>query len=323
MFEKALVPLDGSDVSLGILPYVSYLAQRLDIPVVLALVVSPDDVEASGETTMTDRSGLPVARSSVDALDEAKSWIHRSASQLSQQGIRTETVVATGDEPAKEILRLADQQGCDFIAMATRDRNLLSQAFRGSVTNEVVRSARVPILAIAPEKSDSDIEIGQKITLSRVLVPLDGSAFSEAVLPYTEYLAQKLSLELVLLRILQLTDVYPPLAGAPMAADPGSARVQAIAEEAAEEEITRYLEELTARLTRKGLNARWQMIRGDTPAHRVADLAQERSDNMIALASHGRSGVARWILGNVAEDLIRATGDPVLVIPSELAEEGG
>jgi nucleotide-binding universal stress UspA family protein len=321
MFEKMLIPLDGSEVSLGILPYVSYLAKRLDIPVVLALVVSPDDMEASGETTLTDRSALPIARSSVDALDEAKSWIHRSASQLSQQGIVTETVVATGDDPSEEILRLTNQQGCDFIAMATRDRNLLSQAFRGSVTNEVVRSARVPILAVAPEKSA--VEMGQQITLSRVLVPLDGSAFSEAVLPYTKHLAQKLSLELLLLRILQLTDVYPPLAGAPMAADPGSARVQAIAEEAAEEEIVRYLEELTARLTRKGLNVSWQMIRGDTPARRVADLAQEHPDNMIALASHGRSGVARWILGSVAEDLIRATGDPVLVIPSELAEEGG
>ena len=320
MFEKVLVPLDGSDVSLGVLPYVSYLAKSLDIPVVLTLIVSPDDMETSREVTMTDRSGLPVARTAVDALDEAKSWLHRFASQLSQQGILTETVVSTGDEPAEEILRLADQQGCDFIAIATRDRNLLSQAIGGSVTNQVVRSARMPVLAIAPEKSD--IEPGQRATLSRVLVPLDGSSFAEAVLPYTEYLAQKLSLELVLLRVLQLSDVYPPLAGTAMPADPGSARVQAIAEEAAEEEIVRYLEELTARLTRKGLKVRWQMIRGDTPAHRVASLAQEYSDNMIALTSHGRSGVARWVLGNVAEDLIRATGDPVLVIPSELAEEG-
>lgn len=319
MFEKALVPLDGSDVSLGILPYVSYLAKRLDIPVALALVVSPDDLEASGEVTMSDRPGLPIARSAVDALDEAKSWAYRFASQLNQQGIVTETVVSTGDEPAEEILRLADQQGCDFIAMATRDRNLLSQAIGGSVTNQVVRSARVPVLAIAPEKSN--IEQGQEIALSRALIPLDGSSFGESVLPYVEYLAQKLSLELVLLRILQLSDVYPPLADAPMAADPGSARVQAIAEEAAEAEIVRYLEERTARLTGKGINARWQMIRGDTPARRVADLAQEYSDNMIALASHGRSGVARWVMGSVAEELIRATGDLVLVIPSELAEE--
>jgi nucleotide-binding universal stress UspA family protein len=320
MFEKVLVPLDGSDVSLGILPYVSYLAKRLDTPVVLALVVSPDDMEGSGETTLTDRSGLPIARSAVDALDEAKGWIHRFASQLSQQGILTETVVSISDEPAEEILRLADQQGCDFIAMATRGRNLLSQAFRGSVTNEVVRSARVPILAIAPEKSD--VEVGQEITLSRVLVPLDGSSFAEAVVPYIECLAQKLSLEILLLRVLQLSDVYPPLAGAPVAADPGSARVQEIAEEAAEEKIVQYLEELTARLASKGLNVRWQMIRGDTPVHRVADLAQEYSDSMIALASHGRSGVARWVLGSVAEELIRATGSLVLVIPSEPAEEG-
>jgi nucleotide-binding universal stress UspA family protein len=319
MFEKALVPLDGSDVSLGILPYVSYLAKRLDIPVALALVVSPDDLEASGEVTMSDRPGLPIARSAVDALDEAKSWAYRFASQLNRQGIVTETVVSTGDEPAEEILRLADQQGCDFIAMATRDRNLLSQAIGGSVTNQVVRSARVPVLAIAPEKSN--IEQGQEIALSRALIPLDGSSFGESVLPYVEYLAQKLSLELVLLRILQLSDVYPPLAGAPMAADPGSARVQAIAEEAVEAEIVRYLKERTARLTGKGINARWQMIRGDTPARRVADLAQEYSDNMIALASHGRSGVARWVMGSVAEELIRATGDLVLVIPSELTEE--
>ena len=94
-----------------------------------------------------------------------------------------------------------------------------------------------------------------------------------------------------------------------------------MAEEAAEGTIGRYLDELTARLASQGLNARWQLLRSATLSDRIAEVAQEYPDNMIVLASHGRSGLVRWVMGSVAEELIRATGNPVLVIPSRLTEE--
>jgi nucleotide-binding universal stress UspA family protein len=86
-----------------------------------------------------------------------------------------------------------------------------------------------------------------------------------------------------------------------------------------EEEATTYLEDLAEKLRNKGLNVRWEMFRG-APRPNIADLAESLSDSMIALASHGRSGLIRWVMGSVAEELLRGTGGPVLVIPSPVAE---
>jgi nucleotide-binding universal stress UspA family protein len=68
-----------------------------------------------------------------------------------------------------------------------------------------------------------------------------------------------------------------------------------------------------------GLKARWEIIRGD-PAQDIAGLAQRTPNTMIALASHSRSGIPRWVTGSVAEELLRASSDPVLIISSELVE---
>jgi nucleotide-binding universal stress UspA family protein len=91
-------------------------------------------------------------------------------------------------------------------------------------------------------------------------------------------------------------------------------------EEVAATDANQYLENVAARLGGMGLNIRWEVIRGDA-AQDIAKLAQRMPDNMIALASHSRSGVSRWVTGSVAEELLRASGDPVLIISSELAED--
>jgi hypothetical protein len=86
-----------------------------------------------------------------------------------------------GDAPVEEILCLADQDNCDLIAIATHDRNLLVQAIQGSVTNEVIRSGQLPVLAVSPHKSETTS--GCSVALTNILVPLDGSPPAEAVLP--------------------------------------------------------------------------------------------------------------------------------------------
>jgi nucleotide-binding universal stress UspA family protein len=86
-------------------------------------------------------------------------------------------------------------------------------------------------------------------------------------------------------------------------------------------EATSYLQDIAARLGNKGLDVRREVLLGGT-ARKIAELAQATPNNIIALASHGRSGIARWVMGSLAEELLRASGDPVLVIPSALAGEG-
>jgi nucleotide-binding universal stress UspA family protein len=248
---------------------------------------------------------------------EAEQRLDSFARGLHQMGLQAEAVVAVGDQPAAEILRQVEQQQCDLIALATRDRNLLGQAVMGSVTNQVVRSAPAPVLAVTPEKREQPAD---QTRVTSILVPLDGSSFAEAVLPYVEFLARKLDLSVVLVRVLRYNEVYPPLVSADMAALPRTAEVLGEAERALEDEIISYLQGLAGKLGGQGLNARWEVLRGPVSSG-IATLVRELPDSIIALASRGRSGLLRWVLGSVAEELLRGTGNPVLIIPSTVVGE--
>jgi nucleotide-binding universal stress UspA family protein len=345
MFTKILVPLDGSELSEAILPGVAYLAKRLDIPVELVSIVDagtpPVAYEAVTPGVVQYQSRLPFisyaadeqyytsvpsrevlesdpsvrSRYQYDYFDqnvgkepgedmiEVQVWLNERASWLVQQGVSIveSTVIAVIGKPSEGIIEYADLHNCDLIAMATHDRNLLGQALRGSVTNAVIRSSPVPVIAITPEKQQG--HLGQAAELSSVLVPLDGSSFAESILPYVENLAGRLGLEVVLVQA--LTTITNPT----MRSD----------EQEAASEASRYLENIAERLGGIGIKARWEVIAGDA-AQEIAKMAQNAPNTMIALASHSRSGISRWVTGSVAEELLRESGNPVLIISSKLAE---
>lgn len=219
MFKKALVSLDDSAVAPGILPYVSYLAKYLDIPVELMSVLDENNLEALEKVARDDSEERPVEPIATNlaniggpvvtfeesvrkdgrgytpyvienAVLPVERWLGNFVTQLNQQGVRAEGIVSVGTEPAQEILRRAREPELDLIAMATHDRNLLWQAIRGSAANEVIRSASAPVLVVTPEKIEmswNETPGEREIAITSVLVPLDGSPFAEAVLPYVEY----------------------------------------------------------------------------------------------------------------------------------------
>jgi nucleotide-binding universal stress UspA family protein len=326
MFTKILVPMDGSELSEAILPAAAYLAKRLDIPVELVSIVDagtpPVAHEAATPGIVRYESRLPfisyaadeqyytgisaravqeddpdqnVGKEPGEDMIEVQVWLDERASWLGQQGVSVveSKVVAASGKPSDGIIEYADLHSCDLIAMATHDRNLLGQALRGSVTNAVIRSSHVPVIAITPEKQKG--HLGQAVELSSVLVPLDGSPFAEAVLPYVENLAGRLGLEVVLVQ------------------------ARGFDEQVAATDTSRYLENIAERLGGIGIKARWEVITGDA-AQEIAKMAQQAPDTMIALASHSRSGILRWVTGSVAEELLRESGSPVLIISSKLAD---
>ena len=132
-------------------------------------------------------------------------------------------------------------------------------------------------------------------------MPLDGTPFAETALPYIEYMASRLSMEVVLARS---ADPSGPFSGFALV------DLTEEIEKAAEA----YLEEVASILRGKGLSVTWRVLRG-RPGTEVAHLAQELQQDLIVLATHGRRGVSRWVVGSVAEAVVRASGDPVLVIP--------
>jgi len=145
----------------------------------------------------------------------------------------------------------------------------------------------------------------------KILVPLDGSELAECVLPHVKAIAAGCSTgQVVLLRI-----VEPLPAGTPPAVD--FEVVQKAGVKAAEG----YLVKVKAQLSKEGLNAEAKVLTG-RPAETITDFAQREKVDLIALATHGRSGISRWVFGSVADKLVRSSSVPILLIRPKGFESG-
>jgi len=145
-------------------------------------------------------------------------------------------------------------------------------------------------------------------TLKTVLVPLDGSKLAENVLPSVEVLAKKLDLEVTLLFVYGVPyGAYSAGEGfyntTQMETFIGGLRAETLA----------YLEKKAAELKSKGLDKVSFVAKEGLDADEIISTARRTPDNLIAMCTHGRSGVKRWVLGSVTETVVRHSGDPVLV----------
>ncbi|MDY6916745.1 MAG: universal stress protein [Chloroflexota bacterium] len=145
-----------------------------------------------------------------------------------------------------------------------------------------------------------------------ILVPLDGSELSEMVLPHVEMLAQatKKPAEVVLLRVAMSPSPafsgYQDLSGqGPVLAEKAAA--------ADKEEAEKYLAEVGKRLRDKGLRVRVELLVG-SPGDEILDYAENNPVDLIAMASHGRSGISRWAYGSVTSKVLRGISTPILVV---------
>ncbi len=229
-------------------------------------------------------------------------------------------MVGAHDRPSQVILKFAEEHGCDFIAMARHDRNFIERVFKGSVTSEVIRSSRIPVMVIAPEQKSEPT--GQSVSFSGLSVLLDGSEFAESALPYVKDLASRLFLEIVLVRWLsgeQLSFDLVGTSGEPLNSDLIQSETgQRFTEEA--REASEYLQGITNKFATEGIAVRWEIPRVFADSTRD-ELMQGSNNNMIVLASHGRSGLLRWLEGSVAEEMLKDTGGPLLIIPPAVAQQ--
>jgi nucleotide-binding universal stress UspA family protein len=148
-------------------------------------------------------------------------------------------------------------------------------------------------------------------TLKSIIVPLDGSKLAETVLPRAIDLAKKLSLEIVLTRAYQIPMSAYAGADAPYHADLDSLLTLV------KEEAGAYLEAKVNELRGNGIEKVSSILLLGSGADEIIELAQGTPDNLIAMCTHGRSGVERWVLGSVTEKVVRHSGDPVLVVRAE------
>jgi nucleotide-binding universal stress UspA family protein len=152
MYERVLVPLDGSDVAEGVLPFAEKVAGPLDAEVVLVRVVeplSPADAMASAGVAIPDTLFLRELH--------AKEYLTSMARRLQAKGLRVRTALRVG-VPAAEIVGAAVDEGADLIAMTTHGRSGLRRVLFGSVAESVLRSAEIPVLMMRLAAKAAPIE---------------------------------------------------------------------------------------------------------------------------------------------------------------------
>ncbi len=137
----------------------------------------------------------------------------------------------------------------------------------------------------------------------KILVPLDGSSFAETALAHARALAQCTGAEIYLVRV-AVQPIYEYAAPEPVL-------YQALREDT-EAEAAKYLERVAADLTAEGFKVTAESCTGPV-AETILDYAQEIRADLIVMSTHGRSGLARWFIGSVADKVVRAAILPVLL----------
>ena len=284
MYKKILVPLDGSKLAEQALPYARLLAGAYGAAVTLLRVSDAD------------------ARLPFSASQSASDYLNYTAASL--QPLSVESVEKIG-KPAEVIVDSALADSDCLIAMATHGVTGPRRWFLGSVASKVVQSAANPILLIRP------VEDGlppATIALKRVVVALDGSGLAEKILPHVASLARKLKLEVQLVRAYALPPNAYLVADGVIDQGPGQFR------RSMHEECENYLDGKVAGLRADGIDSvTATMIEGDA-ANEIVELAAGSPQSLIAMSTHGRSGVGRWVVGSVAEKVVQHSRAPVLLI---------
>jgi nucleotide-binding universal stress UspA family protein len=288
MYNRILVPLDGSKLSAGVLPFVRWLARALKTPVELLSVNDPSHLAPATP---------PIKGSDYDV-----------AASLS--GIANVKCTIELGNPADVIIDLASAEPATLVAMATHGYSGAKRWLLGSVAEKVLHGLAGDVLLVRPEELDGSGDV----RLKTLLVPLDGSERAEKVLPNILELVKRLDLEVRLVHVTNRVyagspDAYLPVFGAIPNLKELWARDKAVA--------NKYLTEKVVQLHAQGLaNASSKVIEGgvDGAAAEIIELAQKIPGSLITMTSHGQSGIGRWLIGSVTERVVRHSRRPVLVV---------
>ena len=316
MARRILVPLDGSELSEEVVPWADELGGTMDADVELVCVLERDAASEAvlGEVALTERlspsatTASPPNTSSIQlAASEQEARLRLSGVRTRFQRVRNIELTVLHGDPASAVVRRVEEVDASVIAMATHGRTGLARTVLGSVGGEVLRRSSIPVLLVRhgltmPAHSPE-----------RVLVPLDTSEVGAAALQAAQPLAQELRWRIILFHALDLP--------APILQVQGAAIPLGLPPRDAPDEVLAYLEGLADDLERKGIDVEIRLGAGPA-AEATALAAEETGAGMIAMSTHGRSGIARWVLGSVAEGVIARAHVPVLVLrPPRLPDE--
>lgn len=289
MTTRILVPLDGSAVAEEALAHAAAVAKVFGAPIVLARVPESTLVPVMS-------AGVWITRviETEEAHAEAEDYLKAIASRPELQGLAVERRMP--EYPVVDaLLDLIDSERIDLVVMTTHGRSGPARWVMGSVAERVVHGAKVATYIVRSRRRAPD----PGPDFSRIVVPLDGSALSELALAPAERLAASVGGTLHLVRVPVVPGyltVLPETAGW----IPEQLRTSAIKAEA-------YLAEKAGGIMERGVAVETDVetVVEGTVAEGIIDAAHEHRAGLIIMSSHGRTGFDRWLLGSVADRVLR------------------
>jgi nucleotide-binding universal stress UspA family protein len=308
MYRTILVPLDGSPLAEAALPVATDLAQRTGAQLSLVHVI----VRAT--TTPVFVEGLPVVDEQLHSLSKlhAQAYLEQIRDRLSATANLQVTVQlldpyapAEQEQTAPALLATyATTINADLIVMMSHGRGGLARFWLGSVADALVRLNPAPILLL---RAHDDTQKPKTEPVQRIIIPLDGSARSESILPYALVLGQTLGARYTLIHVNvpTLPSQVPPFITPTVLDTEQTERERTNAQ--------RYLEMIAQGIRATGALVETQLLVTDQVAAAILDESRRDGYSLIAMSTTGRSGLRRLLLGSIADKVLRRAEVPMLI----------
>lgn len=302
-YGRILLPVDGSPLAEEALPAAMAFARRAGIrgKIILVRVSRAEYTVYSRGGPFEIPSGMP---------QEAEEYLITLKEEILAQGVSVETVNPDGDA-ALSIVDVANERHADLIILITHAREGMSRLVHGSVADRVLHGASVPVLLL--KHGEPLTRIFSAAKQLQLLVPLDGSAVAESVLPQAIALAQQLNAAITLMCSLNLPDLNLAVRGRAASAN-AMIRGMIPNERRA---VFKYLEQVQQRLQTQSISTVITITEGGAAediAAQAKALEEAGKPTIIVMATHGRSGIGRWLYGSVAGAVLHLADVPLFVI---------
>lgn len=297
LLKQLLVPVDGSPLAEYALDTAAALAHACDGQVSIIRASEPRS------------EGLLDATVDYTVDDAVRAYVSSLADRLAESGdVVTNGAVGVG-KPAEVIFRRAREVGADLIVMTTHGRTGLRRAWLGSVANEVLRGSHLPVLMLRVPEEDAE-RPARVEPYRRVLVPLDGSKVSAAVLPSAALLARCGQGSLVLLRVVHPLPLY--VTNAEMPAYPAAMIDPEITRQIASNAQQELEEMAPAVADEYDVQVHALTVTAESAADGILDTADLQGVDAIAMTTSGR-GASRLIVGSTTDKVLRRGTYPMLL----------
>jgi nucleotide-binding universal stress UspA family protein len=301
--RSILAPIDGTRPSEEALPYALVVAGATGKVTLMEVIPESEPLRKPfGAVSMSSEEVIEMLKGlATEDLEKAiADW------QPLTPNSSIERLIGQGDA-SSVILQSAQDHGFDLIALASAARGAVGRLALGSVADKVMRESEVPVLVVRQEPQNEERKLPE---VKRIIVALDGSDRAMLALPVAAALGKQMGAEIVLLTAVDLPQVVSPVMGYSPAFSPD---IYTELEDESTAAAHKTLDAAKADIEHYGVTVNMQVTIGFA-VDSIIDYATE--NDLIVMTTRGQGGFKRWIMGSVAERLVRESPAPIVIVPS-------